>query len=783
MYMTLFKRFAALALCMCLILSLFGCNQNGNQPHDTTPSQTEPTLSPALSAYNQARSAVDSADALSLRISISKTTAVGGEVFTEETSQTLRQTRDDAGNLLSTSQETVSYNNYSTGYDEVYWKDTLFVVVDDSDRFRSPMTPEEYAQRSIPAVLLDASLYGEITQEGNTLIFGQASAGETWAMPEGAELLDATGTALLSDSGELQKTVYSLIYNYGSAEITLKVEVYVTLEPVTVEQPEDPDSYTELEHLDAVKVAEAALGYLSESKTVSLSSLESVMSQAAGFIHNQSRITNTWGTGDEFQAKIEYSSFMMDATGEQKYEMEELFRDGIYTATQDNGEPQTMSQVNAAMMEEYCADFRTGGLVTYEYWKDVTISDLGSLYLLELTYNDAFGEQMQDTLCTNYFGNADLLNDLASDYRNESLTGYLSIDKYTGLPAAAGYYYEGVHTIEGGEYILSYQEDRSIEAPALGTYYEITEEMLPEEEPETKATPLFYHVTGPEGQEMWLFGTIHVGDNRTAYLPQEIQDALTSSDALALEYYSKAFDQQCEEDEELQDAISDAYYFSDGSTTADHVDAELYEDALRYLKAVGGYNMNSTYMKPYLWSQQIDNFYLRQGYQLTNDQGVESRLEAIAEANNIEIRDVESGLFQIQMITGWSDELQSLLLEDAIESDPMANWESTMELYELWCAGDEEAMREMLSDEVDTSEFTEEELTEYQEQLPYIEEYNKSMSYDRNDGMLEVAIEYLESGETVFYAVGLAHLLNDHNGLVDTLRAAGYTVELVEFAQ
>ena len=77
--------------------------------------------------------------------------------------------------------------------------------------------------------------------------------------------------------------------------------------------------------------------------------------------------------------------------------------------------------------------------------------------------------------------------------------------------------------------------------------------------------------------------------------------------------------------------------------------------------------------------------------------------------------------------------------------------------------------------------FTEEELAEYEEELPYIEEYNKSMSYDRNDGMLEVAIGYLESGDVVFYAVGLAHLLNDVNGLVDTLRAAGYTVELVEY--
>jgi len=104
------------------------------------------------------------------------------------------------------------------------------------------------------------------------------------------------------------------------------------------------------------------------------------------------------------------------------------------------------------------------------------------------------------------------------------------------------------------------------------------------------------------------------------------------------------------------------------------------------------------------------------------------------------------------------------------------------ELYELWCAGDEAALRKELSDEVDFSELTEEEKAEYEEIKQLLEEYNKAMSYDRNDGMLQKAIEYLESGETVFYAVGLAHLLNNVNGLVDTLRAAGYTVELVAYA-
>ena len=152
---------------------------------------------------------------------------------------------------------------------------------------------------------------------------------------------------------------------------------------------------------------------------------------------------------------------------------------------------------------------------------------------------------------------------------------------------------------------------------------------------------------------------------------------------------------------------------------------------------------------------------------------------AWAEDQGKQIREVESSMFQMQMMFNWSKDLQIWMLQDSATSDAAEYWQSTWELYELWCAGDEEAMRKELSSNWDTSEMTEEEIAEY---TPLMEEYDKSMSYDRNEGMLDVAIEYLESGDVVFYAVGLAHLLNDHNGLVDTLRAAGYTVELVPYA-
>ena len=354
--------------------------------------------------------------------------------------------------------------------------------------------------------------------------------------------------------------------------------------------------------------------------------------------------------------------------------------------------------------------------------------------------------------------------------------GYFAVDKYTGLPTSGGYYYEGQHTIDGYEYSLTLQSDMSIVAPALGAYKAITDEMPKEAAPETKPTPLFYHVTGDNGQEMWLFGTIHIGDERTAYLPQEIYDAFDASDALALEFDSEAFEKRMEEDEDFQDKISGYYFFSDNTLTKQHMDPELYETALKLLKATGSYNINTDYMKAYFWSSFIDDFYLRQGYQLTRAQGIEERLTTRANKQNKKILDVESGEFQVSMLSGFSDALQETLLAECVFTDPMTSWKSAKKLLDMWCAGDEAAMRKYLSTDPETlAQMSDEERALY-------EEYNNAMTLDRNRAMLEVAKSYLESGETVFFAVGLAHLLVDE-GLVDTLRDAGYTVELVTYSE
>ena len=800
-----FTRLIALLLCFAMITGMAACGQPPAEPIATTPTQTPteapteaPTEPPADLVYQEAAAKLDALSDVTLECVITTQTTVADQVFSEQSQQTLSYCGIGTDTLSVSLTEKLLYNVHEDAgetsseivYSEVYADGTLYTQLHldaEAYHFSASVSPEDAASRYLPAVILDAALYSSITSEpseaGTTVTFAQPVSGENWALPDGAEMQDAAGSAIVDGDGNLQQMNYNITYLYGPTEVRLEAEVKPLQAAEAIVLPESTDSYLSLQDANVPRIYLYALGMLGQTKSVTTTGTESITSQAAGVLRNQS-VTMNMHRVEDLIAKIETDIYLMDYTTnqDQKLKQEEIYRGGKYVLTVDEGIPTTQPGIDPEVISEYCGSIMLSHLSAPDFWQDVTITDLGSVLFLEFTFNSDCGDTFQNSICSIFWEDPAFLNKLASAYVTNEVNGYISVDKFTGIPTAAGYYYKGTHTIEGYDYELTLQTDQTIEAPGLNAYYGITEELLPEKEPEEKATPLFYHVTGEAGQEMWLFGTIHIGDERTAYLPQEIYDAFAASDALALEFYSEAFEEKMEKDEKFQDKISKLYFYSNGSTTKDHLDEELYEEAVKYLKASGGYSMNAPYMKPSLWSQTIENLYLRQTYRLTSEKGCESRLEKMAEDQQKEIRDVESGFDQIKMSTGWSDDLQELILAEAIGYEPLEFQTSTVELYEMWCAGDESALRDAISDEVDTSELTEEELTEYEAQKHLLEEYNTGMSYDRNKGMLKVAKKYLESGDVVFFAVGLAHLLNNVNGLVDTLRAAGYTVELVSYS-
>ena len=794
------KRLLALLLAFVMVFSLFGCQEQQAEEPSTEPS-SQPDAEPAPDAaqiYTDAAAALSAAD-VTLDVTSTKTTTFGGETLTEETAAVLSYAGMGTENLKASWEETISCWDFAVEdtiatmnaqYKEAYSNDVLYMELEDRVLFSASITPEDLESRYVPAILLDSTLYKDVTvtEEGNsaTIFFSSPMAAESWAMPADAELVEASGTATVT-GGSLIAMTYTVTYDYGAVTVTQTTETKPRAQAKAVTLPPEAalSLYPRIQSPDVLRMYLRAESLLFQAASGTFTEVNSIFSQAAGVVRNQVSTANFYDKDQNMLAQFETDIYLMDYANnaDDSYSLEENYQNGTYVYTENDGAPTTINNdISQQQIRDYYRQFLLSTGFIPEYWEDVTVEDLGSLYYMEFTFVEHYDDMVKEGVCSTLWQNPRFLDAYASAYMTNEVTAYMSFDKYTGLPVASGYKYQGTHTINGNPYILTSQTDNAYTLPSLGAYKEITDEMPPEAEPENKATPLFYHVTGENGQEMWLLGTIHVGDNRTAYLPQEIYDAFAASDALALECDTETFDEQMEEDEELSDQVSNLYFYDDGTTIADHIDEELYTEALKYVKATGNYHMNAEYMKPSIWSQGIENFFMRQGQTLTAEQGVEERLTKLAHDQGKEIREVESSLFQIEMLTGWSEELHEELLAGSLASSGAAYFESVNELYEMWCAGDEAVLREALSDEVDTSEWTEEELAEYETQKDLIDEYNTAMSYDRNDGMLKAAIEYLESGDVVFYAVGLAHLLNGYNGLVDTLRAAGYTVELVPFA-
>ena len=778
-------------LAVLLVFTLASCKSAPEIP-ETTPPTTEATEPPAPQAedvYAEAETLLTNAASVTLDVTTVTTMQTADSQFVVEQEQILSYTGYQSDSPVIALEETVNFillDEETQLYRELYTNGTLYVTLDDTAAFSGTLDAEAVAARYPAPALLDAALYETISMEtaGNqtTITFADPTAAELWAMPETAQLMDASGSAMIGENSALQQMTYHITYQLGNVQITKEITAVPRETAETVTAPSTTDNYVPLQCIDALRIALDGVKLAEQADTFQTVYTEALVSQAAGYAQTQNSTVNMVDN-DKLKAKEEFRLQSMDAYGENNTTKEELlYVNGKLTTTVDDGQPTSQVGLNEQDVREYFKSYIDSAIPDPVFWSDVVLTDLNGVLLLEFTFTEDYGNEKQNDLCDYLWQDISFLNNLASKYVTNEATGYLAVDACTGMQTASGTYYEGVHTIDGYEYMLTLSCDQSVESPAVGANREITSAWPDETEPEEKAQPLFYHVTGENGQEMWLFGTIHVGDHRTGFLPQEIYDAFAASDALAMEIDDEKFEEQAENDEALQAQVSAAYYYTDGSMTENHVDAEVYELAEKYMKASGNYSANAPYLKVAIWENSISNFYLSLGHSLHSEYGVENRLIRLAKEQEKPIREVETTLFQLQMLTGWSEELQQVMLEDILEVDAQTYCNDVAELYDLWCAGDEVALREAINEKVDTSTLTDEELAEYQARLPLEEEYNQLMSFERNEHMLDVAIEYLESGDVVFYAVGLAHLLDETNGLVDALRQAGYTVEAITYS-
>lgn len=281
--------------------------------------------------------------------------------------------------------------------------------------------------------------------------------------------------------------------------------------------------------------------------------------------------------------------------------------------------------------------------------------------------------------------------------------------------------------------------------------------------------PMLFHVTGPEGQEAYLFGTIHVGDQRIDTALNKLTPILDGCSALAVEFDVVAY----EKDLAAQLQAVQLYMLSDGTKASDHMPAETYQKASALLDEAGLMPNLMQYYNLAMWSQLVEQAALLTKTDYDLEIGMDRSLIQHCYEKKIEVRDVESADFQMELLAGFSDELNLLLIESTLDNLDSYG-ESIDELYSVWLQGDYDQIVEVLTEESeDTDELTE-------EQAALLEDYYDKMLTQRNLGMRDKALEWLEAGDKVFFAVGAAHLV-DEGGLVELLREAGFTVEQVSY--
>lgn len=282
--------------------------------------------------------------------------------------------------------------------------------------------------------------------------------------------------------------------------------------------------------------------------------------------------------------------------------------------------------------------------------------------------------------------------------------------------------------------------------------------------------PMLFHVTGENGQEMYLFGTIHVGDERTDVAMQKLAPILERCDALAVEFDIVAY----EKDLTSQVEAMTQFVSEDGSTVDQHMPAELYAQSSALLEEAGLMPNVMKYYNLSMWSQLVDQAALLTKSDLNLNAGMDRALINFSYEKQIEVRDVESPALQYGLLAGFSDELNLLLIENTMKN--LEHYGDAVDkLYDAWAEGDYDHIMAVLEEE-DTD--AADELSEEQQAL--VDDYNNRMLTQRNLGMRNRAVEWLTAGDKVFFAVGAAHLV-DEDGLVELLRAAGYQVEQLTY--
>jgi len=281
-----------------------------------------------------------------------------------------------------------------------------------------------------------------------------------------------------------------------------------------------------------------------------------------------------------------------------------------------------------------------------------------------------------------------------------------------------------------------------------------------EQVPVSTTTPLLLEVSKEEMQnKLYLFGSIHAGDESLYPFPDYVLEAYRKSRIVAVEFDLIEY----EKDLERQTEMLANFVHKDGTFIQDYIDEETYTRSVEILKSNGLYNALFDYYTPMMWQMLLENAVVMD-VGLKEQYGVDKEILKLSKEEQKEILELESPEIQYDILLGFDEQMQIYLLERTLEEYDDAK-EEMKQLYELYKKGNKEELESLL--------FESEEETN-----SYLEEYNDQLITKRNQNMATSLEEVLQQGKDLFCTVGLAHIVGD-GGIADLLEQKGYSVKIV----
>jgi uncharacterized protein YbaP (TraB family) len=258
--------------------------------------------------------------------------------------------------------------------------------------------------------------------------------------------------------------------------------------------------------------------------------------------------------------------------------------------------------------------------------------------------------------------------------------------------------------------------------------------------------------------EVYLFGSIHLGTKDFYPLAREIEAAFERSKYLVVEADETKLDVT-----KLQQLALEHGLYGPPDSLSKHASPETMKALGTLCENLGLPVASVEQMKPWLLAMTLSSLSLvKLGY--SPDLGIDRHFSRAAKDKK-EILELESMEFQIKLLAGLSDELQTKFLELTVEE--AGNAKDRMEkIVAAWKKGDAAAIdEEMLKKRAGKNAAQ--------------AEFQAKLIDERNVSMAKKIGEYLKTKDVHFVVVGAAHLIGE-KGIVRLLEKDGFKVEQQE---